>query len=129
MPEFRTRVLLVMAHGSRATAANSEFLELVDNIKTKNLPYHAIVGVFLELSPPTLHKAIEDAYEKGERSFDVYPLFFNCGKHVQKDIPQQIGEILDRFDDIEVRLLDYFGSSNNLVTAVASHITDQKTSH
>merc|ERR1711916_258963 len=86
MPTTQT-ALLIMAHGSRASAANEEFLAFVNKLAEQNQHYTAVRGVFLELSEPSLVQAVHSLADQGINTFQLYPLFFNCGKHVQKDIP------------------------------------------
>ncbi len=124
MPTTQT-ALLIMAHGSRASAANEEFLAFVNKLAEQNQHYTAVRGVFLELSEPSLVQAVHSLADQGINTFQLYPLFFNCGKHVQKDIPAQIAEAQASRPNIEIRMLDYFGSSKTLVDAVNQHILQQ----
>ncbi|WP_272974850.1 sirohydrochlorin chelatase [Alcanivorax jadensis] len=55
----------------------------------------------------------------------LYPLFFNKGKHVGKDIPAQVEDARQRFPDLTIELLDYFGNANGLAALVLKHIGEQ----
>ncbi len=114
-----------MAHGSRRDSANSEFLELVERIDPK-AQYSLTQGAFLEQTTPTLMQSCKVAIDAGHTSIDVYPLFFNCGKHVEKDIPQQVSEVIERFSECTIRLLPYFGSSEGLAGLVVEHLAQHK---
>lgn len=123
------RALLVIAHGSRAAPANTEFLTLIGTLR-ENQPtslnqYQYIEGVFLELGAPSLSQAVEKLVDQGVAKFDVYPLFFNCGKHVSKDIPALVAEVEYKYKNISIRLLEYFGSSTQLTKAVINHVEQQ----
>ena len=55
----------------------------------------------------------------------LYPLFFNKGKHVGKDIPAQVEDARQRFPDLSIELLDYFGNAKGLAGLVLKHIGEQ----
>ena len=107
------KALVVIAHGSRRDSANQEFFQLVERIGAGNSSYACTRPALLEQAPPTLLQACMELPE-GICQIDVYPLFFNCGRHVEKDIPAQVAEVMDALPDVEVRLLPYFGSSAQL---------------
>lgn len=119
------RILLVIAHGSRAKAANEEFQNMVSNLRQRNMPYTQVDGVFLELAQPTLAERAIFHYQQGARYFDVYPLFFNNGKHVGKDLPALVADLIERLPDAKVTLLEYFGASEQLLAAVCADINQQ----
>lgn len=119
------RALIVMAHGSRAEAANQQFLALVHELKKHTPHYASVSGAFLELATPTLAEAVQIEFEKGTVQFDVYPMFFNCGKHVSKDIPDLVRQANHTYPNTDIRLLDYFGAGDQLLQAMAKHIDQQ----
>ncbi len=115
--------LIIMAHGSRRDSANQEFFQLVERI-AKQSDYQCVVPALLEQAPPTLMQAAEKLPESIQ-AIDVYPLFFNCGRHVEKDIPAQVAELMDSYPDTDIRLLSYFGQSSELSNLVIEHINEQ----
>ena len=117
------RALIVMAHGSRRSSANEEFFELVRRIDASNREYGVTRAALLEQAPPTLMQACRQLPEN-IRHIDVYPLFFNCGRHVEKDIPAQVAEVMDAMPGIQLRLLPYFGSCESLSDWVIEHVQD-----
>lgn len=127
MIEKRESALIIMAHGSRRDSANKEFFELVKRIEVENSDYNFTVAALLEQSPPTLLQAFQSLPES-VTEIDVYPMFFNCGRHVEKDIPAQVAEMIEfatkqRESQVNVRLLPYFGSNENLAKMMSAHIT------
>ena len=127
MTEKRERALIIMAHGSRRDSANEEFFELVKRIEAENSDYNFTVAALLEQSPPTLLQAFQSLPES-VTEIDVYPMFFNCGRHVEKDIPAQVAEMIEfatkkRETQVNVRLLPYFGSNKDLAKMMSAHIT------
>ena len=118
--------LIIMAHGSRQAAANEEFQALVNTIDQHNLAYTSIHHCFLELAQPDLHSAVNAALKNNVSAIDVYPLFFNQGNHVQRDIPKQIAEIKQQYPKLTIQALDYFGCHPSLGQIIAEHIVHQK---
>jgi len=126
------RGLVIMGHGSRRQAANVEFAGYAEKVAAADAAdqntrqYQFVRAAFLELAAPTLMQACETAVAENCTHIDVYPLFLNQGRHVEKDIPQQVAEVMERFSDIAVRLLDYMGNSPELTSLVLNHLQNQQ---
>ncbi len=125
-----SKALLIMAHGSRSETANDEFRALVEKVAEsahgRGQEYVAVIPCFLELAQPSLIEAIQQLEHQPVKTVQLYPLFFNKGKHVGRDIPAQIEEARERFPDLVIELLDYFGNSEGLAGLVLSHIGSQR---
>jgi sirohydrochlorin ferrochelatase len=115
-------VLIIMAHGSRKTKANNEFETLVNEIAKTEMAYVIVKHCFLELAAPKLSDAIDECLSLGYHQFDLYPLFFNQGNHVTRDIPEQIQQLQQQHPDCTIRQLDYFGEYKQLKDTVTTHI-------
>ena len=125
-----SKALLIMAHGSRSETANDEFRALVDTVAESahaiGLEYVAVLPCFLELATPSLIEAIQQLEHQPVKTVQLYPLFFNKGKHVGKDIPAQIEEARERFPDLDIELMHYFGSAAGLAPLVVQHLQEQE---
>ena len=122
-----SHALLIMAHGSRSEQANDEFRALVDKVAQQLPDYSAVLPCFLELARPSLNEALQQLAHQPVQQVQLYPLFFNRGKHVGRDIPAQIEEARQRFPGFDIRHLDYFGNADALATLVSEHIRQQMT--
>ena len=124
-----SKALLIMAHGSRSETANDEFRALVEKVAhaahTRGQDYAAVIPCFLELAQPSLIEAIQQLEHQPVETAQLYPLFFNKGKHVGRDIPAQIEEARERFPHLTIELLDYFGNGDGLADLVLEHIASQ----
>ena len=124
------KALLIMAHGSRSETANDEFRVLVDTVAESahaaGQEYVAVLPCFLELATPSLIEAIQQLEHQPVKTVQLYPLFFNKGKHVGKDIPAQIEEARERFPDLDIELMHYFGSAVGLAPLVVQHLQEQE---
>ena len=119
-----SRVLIVIAHGSRIEAANLEFTAMLQTIDYAALGYDRIAGAFLEAACPSLERAVcRLVEEKSATSIDVYPMFFNKGRHVEQDIPNLLTSLTGTHSDIAFRLLPYFGAYPALGAAIGQHIS------
>lgn len=124
-----SKALLIMAHGSRSETANDEFRELVEKVAesahANGHEYVAVIPCFLELARPSLIEAVQQLEHQPVDAVQLYPLFFNKGKHVGRDIPAQIDEARERFPHLDITLLDYFGNAEGLAGLMLSHIAGQ----
>lgn len=118
------RALVIIAHGSRRTEANEEFFALVKHVSEGSTGYAAIVPALLEQAPPTLLQACLSLPE-GIEQIDVYPLFLNQGRHVEKDIPAQVADVMEAMPEKTVRLLNYFGQSAGFPALIVQHLLSQ----
>lgn len=117
-----SRALIVIAHGSRSEEANDEFRRVLGKLDKQSIGYQHIEAAFLEAAKPSLSAVVDCLSRCAVRSVDVYPLFFNCGRHVNKDIPALIDSINEQFPDIQLTLLPYFGSFEGLASVMTEHI-------
>lgn len=121
--KIMSHVLIVIAHGSRIEAANLEFTAMLQTIDYAALGYDSIAGAFLEAACPSLEQAVSRLEEqKAVTRIDIYPMFFNKGRHVEQDLPNLVQALSGSHSDIAFRLLPYFGSYSGLGTAIGQHI-------
>ncbi len=116
------RALIVIAHGSKSKTANEEFKQVLGKLDGANLGYDHIEAAFLEAAQPALSAVVECLSRCAMEAVDVYPLFFNCGRHVSRDIPALIEAIGKQHPDISLTLLPYFGSFDGLASVMGDHI-------
>jgi len=87
--ESRT-ALILLGHGSRASGAFEEMLDLVKHLQSR-YPEILVLPAYLSLSRPDLLAATAQAAANGSVEIRILPLFFFSGKHVQEDIPRLVG--------------------------------------
>lgn len=123
------RALIVIAHGSRSNAANDEFRAVLGKLRADELGYSHIEGAFLEAAPPALGAVVECLAQCRVAAIDVYPMFFNCGRHVSRDIPELVRVLRGQYPALPIKLLPYFGSFDGLAGVMSEHITRSATEH
>ena len=85
------KALLLIAHGSRAAAANDEIRRLAERVDASaGDEFGAVVPAFLEMAEPNIHQGIERCVELGADAIVVVPYFLAAGRHVTRDIPAEI---------------------------------------
>jgi sirohydrochlorin ferrochelatase len=113
----KSRVVVLIAHGSRLEAANEEIgrlaLQLQEKIETP------VVAAFLELATPSIPEAIDLALQKSPREILVLPYFLTQGRHVQEDIPAILAAKAKAFPETPIRLLPYFGTDETILEVLA----------
>ena len=80
--------LLLVAHGSRRAASNTEVAQLAEQLQFNLQGDFAMVeAAFLELAGPSIPEGIQLCAESGVKNIVVLPYFLNTGRHVAEDIP------------------------------------------
>ncbi|EKF74776.1 hypothetical protein A11A3_07128 [Alcanivorax hongdengensis A-11-3] len=121
-----SKALLIMAHGSRSDTANDEFRALVETVAQNSHDYVAVLPCFLELAFPSLLEALQQLEHQPVDTVQLYPLFFNKGKHVGRDIPAQMDQARQRYPHLSLQTLTYFGNAEGLAPLVLQHIRSQE---
>ena len=105
------KALLLVAHGSRREASNDEIRELTQKLSAKSGDNFIDVRcAFLELAEPSIPDGIGQCAEQGANEVLVLPYFLSAGRHVAEDIPSEIDKKRGELPDVQIRLLPYFGS-------------------
>lgn len=120
----RVGVLLV-AHGSKRSASNEEFARLCEKIRVENISeFDAIDYAFLELADPAIEVATKNMHDRNVEKVYIYPYFLNSGKHVSVDIPNIISNMQTLYPNMEIELLNHFGSSKSVVSIISSDLKE-----
>lgn len=112
--------IILFGHGSRSAEYIQPFLRTRDSVLAKQPGVPVELG-FLELTQPPLEAAIETLAAQGVTEIKVVPIFFAPGKHVLKDLPERIGNAMDRFPDIEFEIAACVGEVDPVIEAMANH--------
>ena len=123
------KALIIMAHGSRSQAANKEFRAYVRELRSVlSGLYDVIAHAFLdEVASPSLPVAAKKVISAGATGIDVYPFFLNRGRHARHDIPAQVAALKAANPGCRIKVLDYLGRSEELVSVAMRHIIAQRT--
>lgn len=106
--------LIIVAHGSRVENSNKEIVDFCKELKTSNSRYELITYSFLEFAEPNLEQSVKECIEKGVYKIRVFPYFLAAGKHVIRDIPNEVTILKERFKMVEIELLTHLGRQKGL---------------
>lgn len=115
--------ILLLGHGSRAKEANAAMYRVADDLKASG-QYAIIECAFLELSTPDIAGGLTTCKQQGAQRIIIIPYFLHLGRHVQRDLPQLIGEWWQTNEDVEVLLGKHFGYSPKLTELVQERIAN-----
>ncbi|MCP4971328.1 MAG: hypothetical protein GY932_12145 [Arcobacter sp.] len=113
--------LILIAHGSKKSSSNNEFLLMVEDIKEKS-NYNFTKAAFLEIASPSIELVASNLIEEGVKEINFYPFFLNSGKHVLIDIPNIINDLKIKHESIDFKLLTHFGKSEKIKDLIVKDI-------
>jgi sirohydrochlorin ferrochelatase len=105
------KALLLVAHGSRRAESNAEVGRLADELRNRAGPEFGWVGhAFLELAEPSIAQGMGQAAAAGADELLVLPYFLSAGRHVVKDIPDEVALGLREQPQLRVSVAPYLGA-------------------
>lgn len=113
------KALLIVAHGSRRAESNDEVRSLTARIRKKAGERFGMVEcAFLELAEPSIPDGIECAIRNGAEEVVVLPYFLSAGRHVVKDIPEQVQAKQAEHPNVPIRLVPHLGAAEGIAEAM-----------
>jgi sirohydrochlorin ferrochelatase len=110
-----SKALLVVAHGSRREASNDEVRSLSEQIaKQAGSDYDIVRSAFLELAEPSIPDGIQQCIDAGADEVVVMPYFLSAGRHVAKDIPEEVAPKQAQYPDKTIRIAPYLGAADGI---------------
>ena len=114
--------LIIVAHGSKVKSSNDEIVDIVSKIKSNVDDNILVLHAFLELSEPSVFKAITNAIAENCKKIKIFPYFLAAGKHVKEDIPYEIKKFRKQYPEIEFILLPHIGQCNGIEDMIISNL-------
>lgn len=104
------QALLLIAHGSRREASNEEVRDLAAKLaESTKQHFVGVVPAFLELAEPDIVAGIDRCVEAGATGVTVVPYFLSAGRHVVKDIPEDLEKAGRKYPGLTIVQSDYLG--------------------
>jgi sirohydrochlorin ferrochelatase len=108
------KTLLIVAHGSRRAQSNDEVRALARGLHARAGEFDAVSCAFLELAEPSIPDGLRDAIAAGAREVVVVPYFLSAGRHVVRDIPDEVEVVRAEHPDIVITVAPYLGAAPEL---------------
>jgi sirohydrochlorin cobaltochelatase len=112
--------IILFGHGARNPEYIAPFRRIRAAVEAQQPGVPVEVG-FLELTQPPLEATIECLASRGVNQIKIVPIFFAPGRHVLKDLPELIGNAMDRFPGVEFEVAACVGEVDAVITAMAAH--------
>lgn len=115
--------LLIVAHGSRKEASNTEVKALVEKIeKLVEQRYEIVKPAFLEFTEPSIEGEIVKCIQAGAQKITLFPYFLAPGHHVTHDIPDLIQTMQKRYPKVNFSLKPYLGSTSEMASVISDMV-------
>ncbi len=120
---------LLIAHGSRRKASNSEVEMLASMLQTQLAS--PVEPAFLELTQPDFEQALQALVKSGCTRVRVIPYFLAAGRHLVDDLPGKLNLARQRYPQLTLEATDYIGASAGMLAllselALAAHVEPVK---
>lgn len=116
----RGRVLI--GHGSKSRRGNKTFEDIVAMVKERE--GSPVVGAYLQFAEPELLTVVEDLVSNDVEAITVVPLFLYPGHHVERDIPEAVDEVQEKFPSLNIEVSAPIGADRRLVDIVLDRIKE-----
>lgn len=110
---MKRKGLLIIAHGSKSAIANSEFNDIVAIIDMQTEQF-IVEKAFLELVEPDIPNGVETLVQQDVNEIIVIPYFLFNGRHSQKDIPNIIALLKERYPNVTFSIADALGVNKDI---------------
>jgi sirohydrochlorin cobaltochelatase len=109
--------MIVVAHGSRDPGWARPFEALHERLAL-SFGAECVRLAFLQLQPPSLTEALDEAAAQGHLDLAVLPLLLGEGDHLRRDVPAAIAEAIDKAPGLRVELLPALLDDAGVMAAV-----------
>ncbi|MEX0729278.1 MAG: CbiX/SirB N-terminal domain-containing protein [Aquisalimonadaceae bacterium] len=110
------RHLLIIAHGSRREASNEEVRRLAERFAVRaGERFQRVCCAFLELAEPSIPEAVDACVADGAAEIVILPYFLSAGRHVTKDIPEQLLPGREQYPHVRIHVLPYVGAEDGML--------------
>ena len=113
--------VLLVGHGSNLAGSNAALEQVIQALR-KQEPATFFQSAFLELQSPNILEGIELCLHQGASEVVVVPYFVQTGRHVVEDIPRIVTEAKSKFPEKSIRLAEYLGFDQKIVSVVADRV-------
>jgi len=112
--------IILFGHGARNPEYVEPFRRIRAAVEARRPDLKVTIG-FLELTQPPLEASIAELAAQGVTQVRIVPIFFAPGRHVLKDLPQLLGNAMERYPRLEFAVAECVGEVDGVIGAMAAH--------
>ena len=112
---------ILFGHGARDPRWAESMRRVATALRT-NRPNTRVELAFLEFIEPGLVECAEALLAEGFTHLLIVPLFIAQGGHLNKDVPELLGQLRLRYPDVVFELTPAVGEAEAVIQAMAGHI-------
>jgi sirohydrochlorin ferrochelatase len=113
---------VILGHGSRAKEA-AETLQAIVNMVKEDLKSEWVSSAYMGFSQPNLEEAVAKFVAGGCSKIVIMPFFLYKGIHLQKDIPEKIEKLEEKYNgQATFSLTSHLGADKRLAKIVLDRI-------
>ena len=112
---------ILFGHGARDPRWAESMRRVARALRT-NRPNTRVELAFLEFIEPGLVECAEALLAEGFNHVLIAPLFIAQGGHLNKDVPELLGQLRLRYPDVVFELTPAVGEAEAVIQAMAGHI-------
>lgn len=117
------KALLFLGHGSRAADANEGMYRTMEMVGQLS-GYDIVEAGFMDLNPPSIPDGVAACVARGATEILMIPFFLHFGRHVQRDLPDILGELKGRYPDVQITLGPHIGFHPKLAEIIVDRIRE-----
>jgi sirohydrochlorin ferrochelatase len=106
--------VVLLAHGSRCDGAGDELEQVVASLRDR-LTGTSVCLAYGEIQQPSLAAVVAQLVAGGIGRIVVLPYFLTLGRHVLRDVPDQVRCLAARHAGLDLVLADHLGCDGRLV--------------
>lgn len=115
--------ILILAHGSKRNETEQTLNSIVQRVKQK-LGSELVYPAYLQFSEQNMETSIKQLVDKGIKKIIIMPLFLFDGVHVTLDIPEEVGKIIQKYGDIDVKITKHIGDDHRIADIIIDRVKD-----
>ena len=117
--------VLLVGHGSKLSGSGDALNQVLEALRKKD-PSTFFQAAYLEIHPPNIPEGIKLCLTQGADEVVVIPYFVQSGKHVVQDIPRIVRETQAQFPSKIIRLGEYIGFDERIVSIISDRIREAR---
>lgn len=119
--------ILLVAHGSRRTAANADLVQLAQLVAGRVEESIVEIG-YLELTEPTIPDGLRTCAKKGASEVAILPYFLSQGSHVADDLVRFREDFMAEFPNINCYVCPPLGIHDKLIDLLMIRLSEGRNS-